>query len=413
MAAALVAGLLGGIGVLSAADLATALRLASAGRFEEAEQVLVTLENADPQNAEVKYRLGLVLLRQGKLKEAGARLEPAAKLSPESPLVWLALAQLRLRQGDAASATRAAEQARSLGGGEPTVAKALFLFDVEAIRHHLEAGRAEAAAVLARQAITRDNAAVFHHLLAKAQVLQKKPAAAVEQFQEAIRRDPAQPEYYGDLAALFLDHRTPEPAAIVLAAAIQRFPKHVGLARLQGVLFLGQGKIEEAIDAFVRAIDLDPDNEGGYASLETLIPQAGDRLPEVTRRLAAFAEKHPESALGHYLLALASPERAEQRLRRAIAAAPDFWPAQFELHKILKEQGKTAAAVAALERVIALHPGHAPAHFGLAQMYAQLGDRERARREREIHHKLVEAQRAEEEKRREQAPKLSYRVSDR
>ena len=394
-------------------DLDTALGLATSGRYAEAEQILARLERAEPQNAEVKYRLGLVLLRQGKLPQARARLETAVKLSPQSPLVWLALAQVKLRLGDAAGAGRAAEQARSLGGREHAVSKALFLYDVEAIRSQLRSGQAKRAVELARQAIAREDAAVFRHLLGQAYALRRDPAAAVAELQEAIRLDPDRPEYYGDLAALFLDHRTPEPAEMVLGAAARRFPKSADVARMLGVAYLGQGRTAEAIDAFLRAIDLDPDAENGYASLQTLLPSAADRLPEITRRLAAFAEKHPTSPVGHYLLALASPDGAEQRLRRAIAAAPDFWPAQFELHKLLKEQGKWPEAAAALEKVIALNPEHAPAHFSLAQVYAQLGDRERARREREIHHKLAVAQRAEEQKQREQAPRLSFQLSDR
>jgi len=403
------------VGMASAAaeGIDSALRLAAAGRFAEAEKILLALEKAEPQNSEVRYRLGLVLLRQQKLQDARARLESAAKLSPQSPLVWLALAQVRLRQGDSSGASRAAEQARLVAKREPTVARALLLYDVEAIRHHLESGKAEAAVELAKQAITRENAAVLHNLLGKAYTLQKNPVGAVQELQEAIRLDPDQPQYYADLAGLFLDHRTPDPAEMVLKAAVQRFPKNAGLKRLEGVAYLGQGKMPQAIDAFLQAIDLEPDAEAGYASLETLIPVAGDRLPEITQRLTAFAERRPETPVGHYLLALASPNGAAEHLRRAVAAAPDFWPAQFELHKILKEDGKLGGAVAALEKVIALKPDHAAAHFSLAQVYALLGDREGARREREIHHKLLAAQRADEEKRREQAPKLSYRLSDR
>ncbi len=395
-------------------DLDTALRLAGAGRFAEAENILLALEKAEPQNGDVRYRLGLVLLRQGKLQGAGVRLQAAAKLTPRSPLVWLALARVRLQQGDTAAAGRAAAQARAVASRDPNVTKALFLYDLEAIRRHLGAGQAETAAELARQAIARQDAAVFHNLLGKAvHELQKDAALAVQELQEAIRMDPGQPEYYADLASLFLDHRTPDPALLVLETAVKRFPKHAGLAQLRGVAYLGQGNTPAALDAFLRAIDLDPDAESGYVSLETLIPSAGDRLPEIAQRLAAFARKHPSSPVGHYLLALASPESAEERLRRALAAAPDFWPAHFQLHKVLAAQERWQEALAAVQKVIALHPNHAPAHFALAQAYTRTGDREGAQREREIHHKLVSAQRAEEEKRRSEAPRLSYRLSDR
>ena len=399
---------------LAAQDpLQSAVRLAATGRLTEAEQILRKLEQGDPQNAEVLYRLGLVLLREGKHKEAGMRLEAASRLSPESPLVWLTLAQVKLRQGNTAEAARAAARARSLARRDEVLSKALLLYDVEAIQHHLEAGQAQEAIELARQAVVRENAAVFRNLLGKAYALRNNAVEAVQELQEAIRLDPNQAAYYLDLAAVLLDHRTPEPAVVILGNAAQRFPKNAEVVRLLGVAYLGKGQTREALEAFLHAIVLDPDLEISYASLETLLPEAGDLLPEITRRLSAFSDQHPSSPVGHYLLALVSAEQAELRLRRAIAVAPAFWPAHFELHKILKQQGKWKDAEAALEKVVSLNPNYPQAHYSLAEVFLHLGDRARASQERELHHKLVAAQRAAEEKRRQEAPKLDYRLVDR
>jgi Tfp pilus assembly protein PilF len=100
-------------------------------------------------------------------------------------------------------------------------------------------------------------------------------------------------------------------------------------------------------------------------------------------------------------------------LEKSIAVEPSFWPAHFELHKLLLEGGDTAAAAEALRKTVELNPEYAPAHFSLAQIYARLGDRERARQEREIHHALATRQRVDAEQRRRQAPRLPYSIKER
>jgi tetratricopeptide (TPR) repeat protein len=322
-----------------------AMELVAAGRLDQAAAMLLALEKADPRNAEVEYRFGLVLLKQGKLEEARPRLEAAAKLNPKHPFVRPALGLL-------------------------------------------------------------------HDSVGKAVAGNDAPAAAQE-FQEAIRLDPGHAAYYVDLAHLFLDHETPEPAEIVLKNAARRFPRNAEVLRLLGLAEYALGKTAEALDAFLRAIDADPDAEAAYAPLQVLLPDAGQRLPEITAKLRTFSERHQESPVGPFLLALIEPERAEALLRTAIRAAPGFWPAYFELHKLLKSQDRWDEASAALRKTLELNADYAPAHYALAEYYNRKGDRARAAQERELHHKLLAEQRKTEELHRAQAPRLAYTVDGR
>jgi tetratricopeptide (TPR) repeat protein len=109
-------------------------------------------------------------------------------------------------------------------------------------------------------------------------------------------------------------------------------------------------------------------------------------------------------------LALLEQDECEELLRRAISIAPGFWPAYFELHKLLKAQEKWDEAAAALEKTVALNPDYAPAHYALAEYFNRKGDRARAAQERELHHKLLAEQRKADELHRSQAPRLVYSV---
>ena len=326
-----------------------AMALISAGKLDAAAAMLSDLETADPKDPDPPYRLGLVLLKQGKLEESRGHLERAAALDPNRPLTRAALGLLHNSIGHAAAA------------------------------------------------------------------LNDAPTAARE-FQEAIHIDPSRPIYYLNLAQLLVDHETPEPAEVVLQNALKRFPRNPDVLRLLGLASFAQGKNRQALEAFLQAIDAVPDSESAYASLEVLLPDAGPTLPEIVAKLESFSKRHPESPIGPFLLSLAlpnqSPKQAEALLRRAIQASPDFWPAWFGLYKSLKEQEQPDEAEAALQKTIGLNPDFAPAHYALAESYNRKGDRARAAQERELHHRLLAAQRLAEESHRAQAPRLNYTVTE-
>jgi tetratricopeptide (TPR) repeat protein len=330
------------------------------------------LEQASVQKA-------MDLVAAGKLDQAASMLLDLEKADPRNPDIAYRFGLVLLKQGKLEDARRRLESAAKLDPKYPFVWAALGL---------------------------------LHDSLAKAAARNDAPTAARE-FQEAIRLDPARAPYYVDLAQLFLDHDTPEPAEIVLNNAARRFPKNAEVLRLLGLADYAQGKTQEALDAFLKAIDADPDAESAYASLQVLLPDAQQRLPEIVAKLRKFSERHPESPIGPFLLALIEPEKSEALLRTAIRAAPAFWPAYFELHKLLKVRGRWEDAAAALQKTVELNANYAPAHYALAEYYNRKGDRVRAAHERELHHKLLGEQRKAEEQHRAQAPRLAFTVDGR
>ena len=427
--------------------IAEAVKLASSGNLQRAEQILLQLEKEHPGHWEVRYRLGVVLLRQQKTALAGERLEEAARLAPRSPLVWLGAAQTRLQLGRRDEAIAAADRALMLAPREPGVARALAMFYAQAgefakaadqelrwaqaspqdqesparaAELYLRAGHAGQTIQIAEKILEHGDSAAVRSLLGEAYRLKGDSARAVEELQKAIVLDAGNAAYYADLAQLFIDHRTPQPAVVTLEQGLQRNADHPELMRLLGVAYYGTGDTEKALDAFLRVIELQPDSEVAYASLETLVPDAGSRLPEILERLRVFSERKPANPVGYFLQAKAmqvgSPDKAAEiraLLEKAIGVEPAFWPAHFELHKFLLESGDAEAAARALEKTIELNPDYAAAHYSLAQVYAGLGDRERARKEREIHHALATRQREASEQRRQDTPRLPYTITQR
>ncbi len=309
--------------------------------------LLAQAANEDP------YRRGVMLLKQNSIEEAAAALEEAVRQQPDWPFIWLAIGEVRLRQNRFAEAEAAAEKAQRLAPDDPVVAK----------------GRS-----------------MLHARLAQAPV---QPESAVRHWKEAIRLDPLREAYRSGFAQFLLDKRAEKAAEAELREAVAAFPKSPELRRLFGLALYAQGRNVEAIDAFITAIDLAPNEESYYAGLETLLPDAGDRISAIRDRLGRFTEAHPDRALGSYLLALVTPEQREGLLQRAIAIDAAFWPAYFELHKTVWRRGDVTETIRLLQKVLELNPEYAPAHYRLAQAHAKAGNREAARRAFEAHHKLT------------------------
>jgi tetratricopeptide (TPR) repeat protein len=304
---------------------------------------------------------------------------------------------------------------RALEKADPRNSELLFRFGLVLIKQ----GKLDEARVRLEAAATLDPKppyvfaalGLLHESLAKNS--QNDAPLAAKEFQEAIRLDPTRPVYYLELAQLLLSHDTPEPAELILASALKRFPKNGALLRTLGLATFAQGKNTAALDAFLKAIDADPEDESAYASLEVLLPDAQPRTREISAKLTTFSKRHPDSPVGPYLAGLLASNQAEELFRRAITAAPTFWPAWFELHKLQKAQGKSDDAAASLRKVIELNPTYAPAHYALAEYLIKKGDRAGAAREREIHHKLLNDQREADQKHRVESPRLAFTVEDR
>ncbi len=213
-------------------------------------------------------------------------------------------------------------------------------------------------------------------------------------LQRILELDPRDGAAYRRLAQLLLDHRTADGALAVADTGLKAFPGDAELGRLRGLALYAQGRKAEALGAFLAL----PDSDVALASIETLIPDAEGRLPAIQARL----KRMPESPLTGYLLALTGDD-AEARLRKAMAADATFWPAYFELGRRLRDK-------ALLEATLKLNPSHEGAHFLLASLYAEAGDRERAKAHREAHHKLRAEAEAAEQRRNAAMPRLDVKV---
>ena len=122
---------------------------------------------------------------------------------------------------------------------------------------------------------------------------------------------------------------------------------------------LEPGSPGEAIAAYRRSIELDPEHADAHVNLGRLLHEAGD---------AAGAAPHYEAAL---------------------ASRPDDATAAFNLGVALEDLGKLPEALLAYQKAVRLDPANADAHFNAAALAEKLGRTAEALRHLRTYRKLT------------------------
>ncbi len=240
--------------------------------------------------------------------------------------------------------------------------------------------------------------AASHEAQAKAYAQQGKKAEAAAEFEKAIAMAPGEEKYPFELAQLYFYEQDFASAVRVLEAAQKRFPNSAQIELALGVGYYGQRRFDETVKAFLRTIDMAPEVPQPYVFLGKILDHAGDRLPEVTAKFAAWEKANPNNAeapLLHAKALLARPgesaavnREAEALLERSIALNAYSAEPYFELGCLMDRAHNYPKAAELLKKSVDLDTTNAAAHYRLARVYDRLGKKEEAAAERAIHAKL-------------------------
>ena len=299
-------------------------------------------------------------IASGDLKQARVDLEAASRLTPSDPKVCLVLTQIYARSGE-----------EKLRGDS-----AAHCVD---LAHRKEGWQTRAS---------------IHNYLGKVYLANAALNNALSEYREAVRLDPYDESYRFDLAQTLLNHERFAEAALVLEDAHRVFDKSAQLELALGVAYYGQRRFPEAVNSFLRTIELAPEVTQPYVFLGRMIDQAGERLPEVTERFRAFRKNNPENYLAGLLLAKALAaasgdlDQRETLLRESIGLKSDNWENHYELGVLLEARHNFTGAAKELELSLRLNPDIAATHYHLSRVYDRLNRPEDAAKERVIHQQL-------------------------
>jgi len=138
-----------------------------------------------------------------------------------------------------------------------------------------------------------------------------------------------------------------------------------------------QGKVKEAIENALKAVELQPDfgvahyNLGNLYAAQGKFENAKNHFEEAVRLLPNYAEAR--SNLGQLLAEQGDLEGGIALFRKSIELNPKVTRAYLNLGVALAKQGQLADAVEPLRRMTQLAPDHPEARYYLGSVYAALG----------------------------------------
>ncbi len=154
-----------------------------------------------------------------------------------------------------------------------------------------------------------------------------------------------------------------------------------------GVAFVEYGYHDEAMAAFQRVVEDDPDHAGAWFNLGTIYLNK-KMYPDAERCLRKAVRQNPQDSDAWNNLGMIAGEQekydeALEDFRQSAMANPNHLLAVQNMMRIYQFQARPVDAQKALEELIAKAPGIADLHLGLAMTFVAQNDMEHAREELE------------------------------
>jgi tetratricopeptide (TPR) repeat protein len=396
----------------------------NAKHYDAAEKQFRQALALEPGDPFPHYYLALVFLSSGRDEQAVAEAGPARALLANDPDAEFQMAKASLRTGhtelglDLVGALEkvALSPAQEFELATLLNAKRLFPQTVAILRRIVQANpgawvnrynladalvqageTSEAVTVLESLSAERPQDALVLSLLGSAYENTGQKDRALECYRNAVAAAPGNHDYYLDYARLLADLNRYDQSEKFIESSLQQFSGDYALTIRLGALQMMQGKLEEARHTFESAINANPNVVLGHVALaQTYLRERRDE--DAARVLGDARGKLPPDAMveHYYGLALVRMQRfrdALAPLQESARLDPDDPETYYLLGKADAALNRNEAARTDFERVIALDPRHAGAHYQLSRVYAQLGDAAKAQEMAELTKKLIRSQR--------------------
>jgi protein O-mannosyl-transferase len=139
-----------------------------------------------------------------------------------------------------------------------------------------------------------------------------------------------------------------------------------------GLLLYHQGRLDEAIAHYQKALQINPDNAEAHINLGTDLLKKG-RVDEAIAQYQMGAKIKPDFAEAHYnlgnaLLQKGSVSEAITQYQTALQINPDNADAHNDLAVALQQKGRLDEAIAHYQKALQINPDNADAHYNLANV---------------------------------------------
>lgn len=325
----------------------------------------------DPSSFEANHRLGEFCFHVGSYGEAIPPLETAYRIDPANHVNEYELALAYKETGDYVKA-----------------------------RDHI------------RKLIAQDDNADLHRELGDLDEMAGDSFAAVNEYEQAVRVDPSEQNYFAWGSELLL-HRAVWPAAEVFRKGAEAHPKSARMLAALGAALFASAKYDDAAARLCEASDLNPADSAPYIFLGKIDMAAPDPLSCVEPKLARFVQEQPRDARAKYYYAMAVLKRlkdsdtsprlqVESLLTEAVTLDPEYSDAYLQLGNMQSDQRNFKKAIGFYLKAIDANPQLSDAHYRLGVAYERTAEPANARHEFELHDEIEKEQAAAVERQRQE-----------
>ncbi len=328
------------------------------------------------------YQAAIADFRAGRLAQAETALVAVEPKAPNDPTVHSILGYIYLKENKSALALSEMQTVVRLAPGDSGARKNLG-------RAYLQTGQNANAIAQFQSVLTaypQDADARYGLALAQGQAGQNDASAA--SFQQVVSVRPTAGAYQ-NLAVVLQKSGHPAQAADAFAQAAALDPKNSVAALNAGLLYAQQGNNAKAVPALQQALALDTDYK--YEAHMALGQAYAKSSPDqAITEFAAASAARPTEALPVFnqaaLLTNAGRRAdAEAAYRKVIDLAPSdpqmLATAQSTLGRLLAQDG-SADGIPLLTQAIQASPQNPAPHLALANLYAKMGNPQKALSER-------------------------------
>ncbi len=215
--------------------------------------------------------------------------------------------------------------------------------------------------------------------LAVAYAVQDQPDTIAKEFLNAVEQRPdIGYVFYYNLGMQKRRKGEHKEAAAYLTKSLQAQPNQYEALVALGETLFDLGQIDESIEAFQNAIDINPAMDVPHGKLGGALLSL-DRIPEAIKELQIAIQIEPNNALYHNNLGVClakqgNEEDAIKEYRRAIELNPQLEKAHFNLANSLVHLQQILPAVSEYRKTIEINPDHPHAHFNLGNALYRMGD---------------------------------------
>ncbi len=324
------------------------------GNYELAADLLERVAEMKPHYADIQCQLGLARFKCGRLDGAITALRGALTTNPRFMEAAYFLGAALLKEGRYLEAEEALSFAHDLGGNSPDV-----LFHLAQCRFHL--GKHEAAEEILLELLDKKPGLTqARYLLGLIRHFEERHDEALQLLREALSQNPYLSAAELDMALIYSQRGDWGDAEEIFERLTGRNSADPDLFGFVGQAHLARGQVDEALDDFTKAMELDPENLYALKGRVRCELRLG-RFTKGMALLAPYLERfsdYPDllKLEGDLHFKQGAFEPAEASYRRALEGSPHYLEAKLALALTLRNQGRAADAAEILQALMALHP---------------------------------------------------------